>query len=257
MSLKPCDNYKERIERYSCNELNQHEIEIMLEHIRQCDGCRQYLDALNRQEQKMAQWIDSLEPFIQAGQAQAVQQFRLMQSQTQRVAGISSRFWWMRYAAAACILIIAGFLAGRLSHPELDTANLRRELVASLRPQMETQITESVLQSLRPDIVGEYARMQDNLSKQIASELKTYAEQTIVRNDVQTYRLLAELIDAIQKAQSQNQQWVLSAMGKLEQCRLEDQEKMRTQFATFAIYTDNELTRTQEQLKALATNTKN
>jgi hypothetical protein len=257
MNLKPCDTYKERIEQYCGNELDERDSEILLEHTRQCEACRQYLDALRGQEDAITQWVESLEPTIQSGQAKTIERFRQAQSQSRHIVGAAGRFVWARYAAAACVLIAAGFLAGRGLRPSPDMAQLQRQWAAAVIPQMERQVTESVLHSLRTEVVGQYAKMEEALSGQIGSQLKVYAEQTVVRNDIQTYRLLTELIESIQQAQSQNQQWVLSAMTKLEQCRLEDQEKMRTQFATFAVYTDNELTRTQEQLKALATNTKN
>jgi hypothetical protein len=249
MNSKPCDNYKERIEQYCGNELDGRDSKILLEHIRQCEGCSAYMAVLGEQDRQMAQWVEMLEPMIQAGQAEAVERFRQAQSQTQHTVGVPGRFLWVRYAAAACVLIAAGFLAGRGLRPSPD--------IAQLQQQMERRVAESVLQSLRTDVAGQYTKMEDNLAGQISSGLKTYAEQTVVRNDIQTYRLLAELIDSIRTAQSQNQQWVLSAMNTLEQSRLKDQEKMRTQFATFAVYTDNELMRTQKQLKVLSANTKN
>lgn len=256
MNPKPCENYRDTIELYVCNELNVDESRALLEHISRCEVCRQYLGTLNQQEQKIAAWVDSLESSVRAGQAQTMDCFRRMQNPSPRITVVSGRFSRRWYAAAACILIAVSFLVGRLSDSSIDTAKLQQELAASLRPQIENQVTESVVQSLRKEVVSQYAKMQDNLANQISSELKTYAQQTVIRNDIQTYSLLAELIKAIQTAQSQNQQWVMSAMDTLEKSRLEDQEKMRSEFATFAVYTGSELTRTQEQLKALKTNTR-
>lgn len=257
MKLQPCDSYREKIEQYICNELNSDESRILLQHIGGCEKCRKYLNSLNEQEQKISAWVDSLQSSVQAGQDQTIERFRRMQALTPRITQTNRRFLWSYYVAAACLLIVAGFLVGRLSSSTFDTAKLQQELAEILRPQIEKQITESVVQSLRKEVISQYAKMQDNLAGQISSELKTYTEQTVVRNDIQTYRLLAELIDAIQTAQSQNQQWVLSAMDTLEKYRLEEQEKMRTDFANFAVYTGNELSRTQEQIKALSASTKN
>ena len=257
MNSKPCDNYREKIEQYVCNELNSDESKTLTEHISDCQACKLYMEALNQQDQKISDWVDSLESSVLTGQADTIERFRQMKNKPPRITVVSDRSPWLWYAAAACILIAFSFLVGRLSGSGVDTVKLQQELAASLRPQIENQVTESVVQSLRKEVVGQYAKMQDNLANQISSELKTYAEQTVVRNDIQTYRLLTELIEAIQTAQSQNQQWVLSAMDTLEKSRLQDQEQMRSEFATFAIYADNELTRTQEQLKALSSTTKN
>ena len=118
--------------------------------------------------------------------------------------------------------------------------------------QMQNRITASVVDTLRPEIVGEYARMQDVLSEQITLQLTDYAEQTVVRNDLQTYSLLSQLIEAIQAAQEQNQQWALSAMAALEQQRLVDQEQVRSDLVSFAVYTDKELQRTRQELESLS-----
>jgi predicted anti-sigma-YlaC factor YlaD len=256
MKPQPCEQYREKIEQYVCNELDSSQSRLFLEHIGQCPACREYLENLNRQEQKISAWVDSLNPMVETGQSETIARFRQMQAQMPQITKTPRRFLWLCYAAAACILITISFLVGRLSSPAIDTAKLQQELAASLRPQIENQVTASVVQSLRKEVVGQYAKMQDNIAGQISTELKAYAEQTVVRNDIQTYRLLAELIDAIKTSQSQNQQWVLSAMDTLEKCRLKDQTKMRSEFADFAVYTGNELTRTQEQLKMLSSDAK-
>ncbi|MHC4291368.1 MAG: anti-sigma factor [Planctomycetota bacterium] len=258
MKPEPCDQYRECIEQYSCGELKSGENEILLEHIQQCTACRAYLDALNDQEQKMAQWAESLEPLIETGQAQAVDRFRLMPEQTCRTAGVAFNRWRLAgYAAAACIFIAAGFLAGRGLQPSLDIDQLQQQWAATVQPQMEDRITASVVRSLQPEIVEEYGKLQDALSDQINLELKVYAEQTVTHNDTRIYQLLTGLIDAIETAQVQNQQWTLSAMAELENQQLRDKEEVYNQFATFAVYTGNELLRTQQKLEALSAKQKN
>jgi hypothetical protein len=159
---------------------------------------------------------------------------------------------WTRYVAAASVLIVFGFLAGRAFNPSIDVDRLQKQWVATVQPQMEANITSSVVKTLRPEIVNEYAAMQDALSDQINVQLTAYAEQTIMRNDLQTYRLLTELIEAIESAQVQNQQWALTAMAELESQRLKDQQAVQNQVAVLAAYTDNEFSRTQKAIQALS-----
>lgn len=254
MKAKACDKYRDTIERYSCGELNAADSERLLEHIQQCAGCKDYLDTLKEQEAKMTQWAHSLEPLMEAGQAQAIERLHLTPEPVVRKAGLQP-VWrrYVGYAAAACVLIVAGFLAGQGMRPTMDMDALAQQWAASVQPQLEANITASVVETLRPEIVGEYAAMQDALSDQINSQLTAYAEQTVLRNDYQTYRLLTELIKSIQAAQVQNQQWALSAMQELEEQRLLDQQQMRSELATFAVYTDDQLQRTQQKLQELET----
>lgn len=253
MKPKACDKYRDNIELYSCGELNAAEGDRLLEHVQQCDGCRGYLNALNEQEAKMTQWAWSLEPLMEAGQAQAVERLHLIPEQVVRTTGLLSGLWrYVGYAAAACVLIAAGFLAGRGMHPSLDVESLQQQWLASTRPEMENRITAEVLSSLQSDMKTEYAKLQNALSDQIGIGLQTYAEQTVMRNDLQTYRLLTELIEAIESAQVENQQWALSAMAELESQRLQDQQAVQDQVAVLAAYTGNELFRTQRAIQALS-----
>ncbi|MHC4553456.1 MAG: anti-sigma factor [Planctomycetota bacterium] len=253
MKAEPCEKYREWIKQYSCSELNPDDTETLLEHTQQCAACRASLEVLDEQEQKMAQWVKSLEPLIQTGQGQTVDRLRRMPEQTRRAAGSGLNRWRLAgCAAAACILIVAGFLAGRGQRPALDVDQLQQQWAAAIQPQMEKQVTASVLQSLRPGVVAEYAKMQDALSDQISLQLKAYAEETVAHNDVQIYQLLTGLIEAIEAAQIENQQWALSAMSELEGQRLRDQEVVHSQFVALAAYTGNELLRTQQEIEALA-----
>lgn len=254
MKPKACDKYRDHIERYSWGELNAADNERLLKHVQQCDGCKGYLDALNEQEAKMAQWAQSLEPLMEAGQAQAIERLHLTpEPVVRKVSSLSPWRRYVGYAAAACVLIVAGFLAGQVLRPSIDMDALAQQWAASVQPQMEANITASVVETLRPEIVGEYAAMQDALSDQINMQLTAYAEQTVLHNDYQTYRLLTELIKSIQVAQVQNQQWALSAMQELEEQRLLDQQQMRSELATFAVYTDDQLQQTQRKLQDLET----
>ena len=201
----------------------------------------------------MAQWAESLEPLLETGQAQAVERFRLMPEQTGRTAGVVFNRWRLvGYAAAACVFIAAGFLAGRGLRPSVDVDQLQQQWAATVQPQMENRITASVVRSLQPGIVEEYDKLQNALSDQINLGLKVYAEQTVAHNETRIYQLLTGLIDAIETAQVQNQQWTLSAMAELENQRLLDQEAFQNQVEVLAAYTGNELFRTQKAIELLS-----
>lgn len=243
MKLNPCEKYRELIERYSENAAISEATDELTEHIKQCAGCRAYLEALSKTDKTITDWVASLEPLIENGTAEAIRRFHQLPEPQTRITAGSNRWRWLGYAAAACVLIVSGFLAGRGQGSSVGAEELA---------QMQNRITASVVDTLRPEIVGEYAKMQNALSDQITLQLTDYAEQTVLRNDLQTYSLLTQLIEAIQAAQARNQQWALSAMQELEAQRLQDQQQVRSELAAFAAYTGSELQRTRQELESLS-----
>jgi len=241
------------IEQYACGELDAEQAEALLKHARECPSCSRYLEMLHKADRVLAGWADSMEPMMESGQLRTIECLRQMPTLHMKPIQSPGRWRWPKLAAAACVLIAAGFMAGQALRPSIDMDALARQWAASAQPRMEENITASVIETLRPEIVGEYAAMQDALSDQITLQLTAYAEQTVLRNDYQTYRLLSELIKAIQAAQVRNQQWALSTMQELDQQRLLDQQQVRSELATFAIYADGQLEQTQKKLQEIET----
>lgn len=251
MKPKACKKYRQLINQYIESDPHTGPTGELKEHLRECKACQAYLESFSHVDERTTAWAQSLEPLIEAGQSQTISRLRQMPQPYN--AAPAPRWRWLGYAAAACVLLAAGFLVGRGLRPSVDMNELQQQWAATVQPQVEARVTESVLASLRPDIVNEYAKMQDTLSDQITTELKTYAEETVKYNDVQTYHLLSRLIEAIETAQLQNQQWALSAMKELDDQRLLDQQQVRSELAAFAAYTDNELLRTRKDLETLST----
>ena len=252
MNNKPCEQYHEIIEQYGCGELGEDKRKHLEEHLQECEQCQTYIEGLQTQEAGLQQWVRSLEPMIESGQADLLEQFRQLPDRHASIHKIAEHRGWLRFAIAASVLIVMGFLAGMAFRPSVDIEQLQQQWAASIQPQLEKQITDSVVQSLRPGIVDEYVKLQKALSEQISNELTTYTEQTVMRNDLQTYRLLNELIQAIESAQVKNQEWAITAMAELEKQRFLDQEAFQNQVAVLAAYTGNELFRTQKAIEALS-----
>lgn len=255
--MKPCEKYKDSIEQYSINETAYEQTKSLLEHIGTCDACRDYLESLMNQNTKIERWIESMDPFLESGQSQAVNALYKIPDGLGCKAPAFNRWHIIGYFAAACVLITTGFMAGRGFGSSMDVEVLRQQIAESIQPQIEDCVTASVLNTLETSIPEEYSKVKTALSDQIATGLEDYTKQVVMRNDIQTYRLLAELIDAIQTAQVQNREWALTAMGALEEQRLLEQEQVRSEMAAFVVYTDQELDRTRRELQNLATNKTN
>lgn len=247
-----CEKYREQIELYQSGLLeDKQKIGWLLEHLQECPACAERLKELEQQDRDLDRWVESLEPVVAAGQQRSIQALRDLEGRPTTGHGNRLLRWlrndWMRNAAAAAILIIAGFLAGRLSTPAVDT----EQLAASLQPVMQERIIPAVLEQLRPDLAQGFDRFQEDVSTRMTDQLQTCARQTLAASNYQTNQRLQELIDAIAQAQVQDRQWVLSALDQIERNRIRDQLAMREGLAAFAVLTGDELAKTQQKIDSL------
>jgi hypothetical protein len=89
-----------------------------------------------------------------------------------------------KLAAAAVLLIGAGFLAGRLSTPKpLDVQALRADLESSLRSSLETTIRQELVDEmenrLQSALAADRESFKQELRQQVGRDMQGYAEQTL------------------------------------------------------------------------------
>jgi len=164
--------------------------------------------------------------------------------------------WAMRWAAAAVLLIFAGYSIGRITvGAPPDVEQLHQALETSLKSTLEPAIRQNVVEQLGRDwrlaLAGSYLRLKDELSDQFRRELNAYALHTLATSNAVTNELLMELIGAINTAQAQDRRWVAAALGQAELNRLRDKSQFINGLETLAAETDNELLRTRQDFAKL------
>lgn len=138
----------------------------------------------------------------------------------------------LKLAAALILFIFVGFSAGRFTGPQpVDTEQLKSEIEASLRASLEPAIRNQVLsdtkQYLQVGLVNCYAQLKDDLSQQYRQDLYQVSAQTLAASSTATNQLLADLIESINVAQTQDRQWVTASMEQLELNRRRDTAQLR------------------------------
>ncbi len=142
-----------------------------------------------------------------------------------------------KVAAAAVLLIMAGYATGRLLSPKPpDVEQLR----ASLEPAIRQNILDEMKQYWQLGLTASYAQLKDDLAQQYRRDLNQFAAYTLAASGVATNQLLEELIESINTAQTQDRQWVAAALGEIELNRLQDNAQLSNAFATFAVQTEDE-----------------
>ncbi|MBW7990678.1 MAG: hypothetical protein FVQ84_11775 [Planctomycetes bacterium] len=143
-----------------------------------------------------------------------------------------------KVAAAAVLLIMAGYATGRLlSTKPPDIEQLR----VALEPVIRQNILDEMKQYWQLGLRASYAQLKDDLSQQYLRDLNQFAAYTLAASGDATNQRLEELIESINTAQTQDRQWVAAAIGEIELNRLQDNAQLSNAFATFAVQTEDEL----------------
>ena len=127
----------------------------------------------------------------------------------------------IKLAAAAVVLIAAGFVAGRLSGPSpMDVEELRAELEASLKSSLEPTIRRSVLDEAdrrwQSVFAAGCAQLKEELAQQVRRDLTQFAAQSLVASGTQTQQQLRELIQLIEAARIRDRRNVEAALEHIE-----------------------------------------
>jgi len=150
-----------------------------------------------------------------------------------------------KIAAAAVLLIAAGYATGRLSAPRSpDMTQIR----AALEPEIRRNLLDETKQYLQLGLANAYVRIQDELSQQYREDLRQVALQSIAASNAVTNELLTQLIESFNEAQSQDRQRIAVALEQIESNRLRDRNELSNALTTFALQTEDEIMRTKQDV---------
>ena len=124
----------------------------------------------------------------------------------------------VKLAAAAVILIGAGFLAGRLSRPEpLDVEALQATLESSLRSSLETALRQELLDEmenrLQLALAADRDTLKQELHQQVGHDLDVFADQTLTAVGNLTDQRFMEFAQMVEAARIKDRQRVAAAFN--------------------------------------------
>jgi hypothetical protein len=151
----------------------------------------------------------------------------------------------IKIAAAAVLLIVAGYATGRLSAPRApDMEQIR----AALEPSIRQKLLDETKQYMQLGLANAYIRIKDELSQQYRQDLNRVALQSVAASNAVTNELLTELIESFNEAQNQDRQRIATALGQIESRRQQDRTDLSNALATLAVQTEDELMRTKQDM---------
>ena len=154
----------------------------------------------------------------------------------------------IKYAAAAVIMLSAGYIAGRLSSSKAPDV---KELQAALEPAIRQNMLGEMTQYLQVGFAGGFTNLKDELQQQYRQDMTNFAIQTLAASNVITNRRLEQLIESIYAAQTEDRHWVATALNQVETNRLQDTTQLANALTTLAVHTDDQLQQTKQDMVQL------
>ena len=158
-----------------------------------------------------------------------------------------------KVAAAAVLLIAAGYATGRLSGPRPPDME---QLQAALEPAIRSKLLEEMDRRWQLALASSYVRLQEELSEQYRQDLSRFAVQTLAASNAVTNQLLTELVQTINAVQTQDLRRIAAVLEKIELNRLQDKTQLTNGLESLAYLTEDELQRTRQIMAQFLVNTR-
>lgn len=252
-----CQNIQEQILELITGVMSPEKTAELQRHIDSCPSCSKYLQALQADDKLLGNFAETMQPRVARVENNVIGALNLEPS-TGQVKCISG---WrkimkgpiIRIAAAAMLLIVAGYVVGRVTAPRpIDVQKLRAEMEASLKSFLEPAIRRDVLERVKGDwqlaFTNSYLQLRSELDQRFRDQLDTYAVRTLAASNIVTNRLLAELIQSINAAQKQEHRWFATALEQVELNRVRDTGRLREDFASFAVQAGDQVQRNRDDI---------
>lgn len=160
-----------------------------------------------------------------------------------------------KIAAAAVILIAAGYGFGQLMSPaKLDAEQfqaLEASVKASLEPLVRQDLKENMAQQLQVAVDQRYSELKNELQKQFNADLNKFALDLTTASGAITEQLFLDLIEAINTAQARERAIFAAALEQLELNQLRRDSQIQDGLLEFAVQTENELNTTKNSVARL------
>jgi hypothetical protein len=213
-------------------------------HLRQCDRCKSRLTQWRTVMAELDTWQL---PHDRSHPRNVSRQIRTM----------------IRWAAAAVLLIAAGYTAGWISAGRsLDIERLRKDLAISLRPSLQAAVYRDVSEQMNDDwkltLASHNTRFQEafeefkeQINQQRRIDLNEFAAKTLSVSGAVTNQLLRELIYEIQTTQMQDRHRFAAALEQIELNRVRDNNWAKNSLQNLALRTEDVLLRTEPDVPQL------
>jgi hypothetical protein len=161
-----------------------------------------------------------------------------------------------KWALAALVVLGLGFMIGRLSQINHDSAVFRAALVpqlkAALVPELRREMQVQLAADCRAVLAGDAGTMNNDLRRQLRTLLDQTEAKAVKTSTAQTQRALLEFAESYRTDRDQAQQKLLTLFDRAEQARDAQYLSLRRALETVAVVADDKFQRTESRLGELA-----
>jgi hypothetical protein len=213
---RPCPEMKDRIADYVLGALEASQVQALQEHVSECSGCRQYLQALRGQDESLAELGREIDAGMTARQDRVIEALETAEPLARRAFPFIGGF--VKTAVAAVLLLAAGITIGRWTAPRpVDVEKLRADLRASVATSVQAVVQESVLAQVDQRLQAE-AQQRSELALQTHKDLYALAEQLAAGTESLENLMkgrFAELVDIIEAGRETDRWRVEKALQEM------------------------------------------
>jgi hypothetical protein len=146
-----------------------------------------------------------------------------------------------KWAAAAALLVSTGFAAARFSQPQLDVAALQVKITESVKTEIQAPLEERIEQEMK-------ARLETEVAARIQEvALRAQSEAMLAARDQ-----MEEVAAQLATLREEDRKRIMNALKAFETQWVTELRKTRQDLERVALYSDNGLRQTQQQLVQLA-----
>ncbi len=224
-----CEKIQEQMLQYVTGELSAQEAQSLERHIEQCSACKEYLEALQSDDKLLGDFTEALQPSISQIQESVIGELGGI-SQEKSSLAVNAR--WIRFAAAAVILVAGGYVLGWLFRPQqVDVEQLLAELVPAIRQDLLAELDSR----WQDQFAVTCTQLKNELAYQVQRDLTEFAAQTLTASKTLTDRRIVELVQLIEAARLRDRQRVTAALEKVELNRLRDKVEFANNLQTLKV----------------------
>ena len=161
--------------------------------------------------------------------------------------------YWAKLVAAAAVFVILGYAGGRVAAsrpPDMEQLRtlLTPALAATLEPTLRERLTQDLRQQYQLALAGAYVRVKEELTEQYRDDLNRFAVQMLTASNAATNELLTQMVQSLDTAKTQDLRHIAQVLYQIEHNRLQDRTQLASGLQTLAYHTENELTRTRQEV---------
>jgi len=245
-----CERMKDKMADHLFDALSAQDREALDKHLVGCSKCAERFQKLRDERDLLREFAEKVDTGTQRRKEALAEEIK--RCDMSKRAGVTPGWRAValspvtKLAAAAVLLVAAGFFAGRLMPARpVDVEQLRAGLESSLKSSLEEAVHDSLIEKVKQDreaaLEHYYVQLKDELARQFRNEMNGLAVRTLAASEASTDRRFEQLIRLIEAVRAVDHRQIAKALHYIESNRLQDRTRLGQSLESLGAVTEQEL----------------